>query len=424
MKVFLNMVGCRLNQAEIEQLALSLSEAGIDVVSNPEEADEIVINTCCVTAKASADSRKMLRHHQSHFPNARVIGTGCWVSVNSLKIAEKPEILDTAYDNDRKEKILTDLLEKATQQRVGFDSYRPNLGTRNRTRGFVKVQDGCDNRCAYCLTQVARGPSISTPPENVIAYANKLRNLGVKEIILTGVQLGSWGKDLSPRLSFASLVGLILAQTDIERIRLSSIEPWDVTAELIGLFENPRLCPHLHIPLQSGSDEVLRKMSRPGSIANFRDILAMIREQKSHFAVTTDIICGFPGETDEHFQQSLSFVEACQFSGGHVFPFSELKGTAAFGMEGQVQHSVRKVRTVLVRKLLDDSEKAFINQRLGKPANVLFEGKTRLRGEDFWQGWSEDFLRVFVSSREDLHNQIRTVRLNEIADNGGITATF
>lgn len=164
-------------------------------------------------------------------------------------------------------------------------------------------------------------------------------------------------------------------------------------------------------------------MSRPGSIANFRDILAMIREQKSHFAVTTDIICGFPGETDEHFQQSLSFVEACQFSGGHVFPFSELKGTAAFGMEGQVQHSVRKVRTVLVRKLLDDSEKAFINQRLGKPANVLFEGKTRLRGEDFWQGWSEDFLRVFVSSREDLHNQIRTVRLNEIADNGGIIAT-
>jgi threonylcarbamoyladenosine tRNA methylthiotransferase MtaB len=178
MKVFLNMVGCRLNQAEIEQLALSLTEAGVEVVSNPEDADEIIINTCCVTAKASADSRKMLRHHKSHYPNARVIGTGCWVSVSQEKSAEQMQILDQAYGNPEKEQILADLLVKAAPDRFGFGQHRPDLGARNRTRGFVKVQDGCDNRCAYCLTQVARGRSVSTDANGVLAYAQKLQTWG------------------------------------------------------------------------------------------------------------------------------------------------------------------------------------------------------------------------------------------------------
>jgi len=422
MKVFLNMVGCRLNQAEIEHLALSLTESGVEVVSDPEEADEIVINTCCVTAKASADSRKMLRHHKALFPNAHVIGTGCWVSISKDKSTERQQMLDQAYDNTQKEQILVDLIEKASPEIFGSGFYRPNLGSRNRTRGFVKVQDGCDNRCAYCLTQVARGHSVSTDAKSVIAYSRKLHHLGVKEIVLTGVQLGSWGKDLLPRQSISDLVKKLLDQTETARIRLSSIEPWDVSPELISLFEDPRLCPHLHIPLQSGSDEILRKMNRPMNTARFREILKHIRGANPDIAITTDIICGFPGETEEIFDHSLEFLRDCQFSGGHVFPFSALQGTTAFTMEAQVPHSIRRERTTTVRQVLDEAERAFISRRLGKTAKVLFEGKAKFQGEWIWQGWSEDFLKVFVPSKEDLHNQIMIVQMDELTTSGEIIA--
>ena len=424
MKVFLNMVGCRLNQAEIEQLALSLTEAGVEVVPDPQDADEIVINTCCVTAKASADSRKMLRHHKSHFPNARVIGTGCWVTINNETTADQQQMLDLAYDNVKKDQILVDLLAKAAPGRLGYEQSRPDLGSRNRTRGFVKVQDGCDNRCAYCLTQVARGRSVSSDVNSVIAYCRKLQNLGVKEIVLTGVQLGAWGKDLQPRQSISDLLKILLKQTEIPRIRLSSIEPWDVSPELISLFDNPRLCNHLHIPLQSGSDEVLRKMNRPMNTARFWELLGQIRAAKPYFAITTDIICGFPGETEEIFEQSLEFIRSCQFSGGHVFPFSALEGTAAFTMEAQVQHSIRKERTAWVRQILDASERTFISNRLGDSAKVLFEGKTKHQGEWIWQGRSEDFLRVLLHSGENLHNQILNVKLDTLTDSGDIIANI
>ena len=420
MKVFLNMIGCRLNQAEIEQLALSLTEAGVEVVSNPEDADEIVINTCCVTAKASADSRKMLRHHKAHYPNARVIGTGCWVSVSQEKPAEQTQMVDQAYVNPEKEQILADLLVKAAPDRFGFGQHRPDLGARNRTRGFVKVQDGCDNRCAYCLTQVARGRSVSTEPNSVVAYAQKLQNLGVREIVLTGVQLGSWGKDLLPRQTLADLVEMLLDQTKIERIRLSSIEPWDVGPELINLFKDPRLCPHLHIPLQSGSDNILRKMNRPIITARFRDMLEFIRSVKPGLSITTDIICGFPGETQELFEQSLEFIEKCRFSGGHVFPFSALEGTAAFTMDGQVQHSIRKERTSVIRQVLAESQREFFLCRLGQNAKVLFEGREKLQAEWVWQGWSEDFLKVYTTSPENLHNQVRCVRLDDLTSESSI----
>jgi len=420
MKVFLNMIGCRLNQAEIEQLALSLTEAGVEVVSNPEDADEIIINTCCVTAKASADSRKMLRHHKSHNPNARVIGTGCWVSVSQEKSAEQMQILDQAYGNPEKEQILADLLVKAAPDRFGFGQHRPDLGARNRTRGFVKVQDGCDNRCAYCLTQVARGRSVSTDANGVLAYAQKLQNLGVKEVVLTGVQLGTWGKDLLPRQTLADLVAMLLDQTKIERIRLSSIEPWDVGPELFYLFKDPRLCPHLHIPLQSGSDNILRKMNRPINTARFRDMLEFIRSVKPGLSITTDIICGFPGETQELFEQSLEFIEECRFSGGHVFPFSALEGTAAFTMDGQVQHSIRKERTSVVGQVLAKTERESVSQRLGQNAKVLFESRVKLQGEWVWQGWSEDFLKVYTTSPENLHNQVRCVRLDDLTSESSI----
>lgn len=423
MKVFLNMVGCRLNQAEIERLALSLTENGVEVVSDPKEADEIVINTCCVTAKASADSRKMLRHHKTRFPNAHIIGTGCWVTISKDKLAEKAEMLDRAYDNSQKEQILLDIIGKTAPDQIGNSQSRPNLGSRNRTRGFVKVQDGCDNRCAYCLTQIARGPSVSSSPESVVGYALKLQNLGVKEIVLTGVQLGSWGKDLSPKQSLADLVQMLLNQTQLPRIRLSSIEPWDVNAQLIELFGNPRLCSHMHIPLQSGSDEILRMMNRPVNKARFEKMLGSIRDVNPDMAITTDVICGFPGETDELFIESINFIKKCQFSGGHVFPFSGLRGTSAFDLAEQIQNSIRRERTTKVRQVLDEARETHVSRRLGQKAQVLFENLIQLGDLTYWQGWSEDFLKVFVQSKDNLHNKIISVLLNDRKKTGEIYAT-
>ncbi len=191
---------------------------------------------------------------------------------------------------------------------------------------------------------------------------------------------------------------MLLDQTKIERIRLSSIEPWDVGPELFYLFKDPRLCPHLHIPLQSGSDNILRKMNRPINTARFRDMLEFIRSVKPGLSITTDIICGFPGETQELFEQSLEFIEECRFSGGHVFPFSALEGTAAFTMDGLVQHSIRKERTSVVGQVLAKTERESVSQRLGQNAKVLFESRVKLQGEWVWQGWSEDFLKVYTTS--------------------------
>ena len=411
MRVFLNMVGCRLNQAEIEQLAFSLVEGGVEVVSDPVFADIIVVNTCCVTAKAAADSRKMLRHHKANFPDARVLGTGCWISLPQAKSEIYKRIYDRAYDNSSKDKILNDLLEEDIRNGNNNVQKRPDLGTRRRTRGFVKVQDGCDNRCAYCLTQVVRGRSRSVPIENVISYLGKLQQHGVREAVLTGVQLGSWGKDLKPRTCLADLVKAILRETDVERIRLSSIEPWDVNPELTALFEDPRLCPHLHIPLQSGSAVILRSMNRPMTTERYQGVLRMVREVKPGIAITTDMICGFPGETEELYKQSLDFTESCGFSGGHVFPFSAMEGTAAFSMDGQVQNTVRQQRAKIMRGLFDKAEKAFAEQRLGTDVQVLFESMLEIEGEQYWQGWSEDFLKVLVRSSEDLRNLILKVHI-------------
>jgi threonylcarbamoyladenosine tRNA methylthiotransferase MtaB len=269
--VYFDMVGCRLNQAEIEAMAREFSTQGYQVVDREEKADLIVVNTCCVTLKAAADSRKMLRHYQTH-TTARVISTGCWNSVFTEQahalLKETDQIVNN--DKDRLVELVTEIREP--------DVYTRNLhlGHRQHTRGFVKVQDGCNNRCSYCLTQIARGASRSESVDRIITTINLLVDSDIKEVVLTGVQLGSWGKDLG-KLRIYNLIDRILESTHIPRIRLSSIEPWDVSKELIERFVDPRLCQHLHIPIQSGSDQVLRLMRRPFACKDINGLLDMIR---------------------------------------------------------------------------------------------------------------------------------------------------
>jgi len=417
MNIYLDMVGCRLNQAEIDAMALDLVSRGGTIVSEAEKADVIIVNTCCVTAKASADSRKMIRHYQSNF-DAKVVSTGCWVNVAK---AEAEEISDLAYLNDQKE-LIPEFLLQSPADTIFEISRKPNLGKRNRTRGFVKVQDGCNNACSFCLTTIARGPSESMTKASVIGRIQQLENLGMKEIILTGVQLGSWGKELQPKKTLADLIQFILENSAIPRIRLSSIEPWDIDQSLVDLLNHPRIMLHLHIPLQSGSDEILRAMRRPVSRERFRNVLGMIRRTAPQTAITTDVISGFPGETDELFEESFQFIEECNFEGGHVFSFSPMPGTDALNLPDNVHQATIKNRTKRLLNHFANQEKRMKQIILGQKAEVLFESRKKAEEYNWYHGFSENYQNVVCFSEEKLLNQIRVVEFTGIDQKGRLIA--
>ncbi|MCK9245495.1 MAG: MiaB/RimO family radical SAM methylthiotransferase [Anaerolineaceae bacterium] len=415
MKIFLDMVGCRLNQAEIDAMAVDLVIRGAKIVSDPQSADTIIVNTCCVTAKASADSRKMLRHYKNKY-SAKVVSTGCWVSVAR---PEAEEISDLAYLNDQKE-LIPEYLIKSPPDSFLEPNQKPSLGRRQRTRGFVKVQDGCDNACSYCLTTIARGDSFSTTTEDVLGRIALLEKMGSKEVVLTGVQLGSWGKDLDPNQRLHNLLRSILENSTVPRIRLSSLEPWDIDLELVELLNHPRVMPHLHIPLQSGSESILRAMRRPLRLARFSQILAMIRQVSPQTAISTDIITGFPGETEPLFEESLDYIRSCDFSGGHVFSFSPMPGTAASELPDQVQTATVKARTKRLLAYFASQQAAYKLKKVGQREPVLFERKKTTPLGSYYTGFSEDYQRVICFSAEALVNQIKGVKIIEMSEKGDL----
>ena len=415
MKIFLDMVGCRLNQAEIDALAIDLVSRGAEIVSKPDLADTIIVNTCCVTAKASADSRKMIRHYKNNY-QAKVISTGCWVSVAQ---PEALEISDLAYLNEQKE-LIPEFLLQAPADTLSEITRKPRLGRRQRTRGFVKIQDGCNNACSFCLTTIARGKSVSKQPGAVLERVRQLENMGVKEIVLTGVQLGSWGKDFAQKSQLSQLLLFILNNSEIARIRLSSIEPWDINQQLVEVFSNPRMMPHLHIPLQSGSDSILRAMCRPVNQQRFSTMLSMLRSVNPNLAIGTDVISGFPGETDELFEESFQFIQECGFSSGHVFSFSPMPGTAAVELPNQVHQETIRQRT---RRLLDHfstREMAYKQAKIGETEQVLFESRKQSPDGVCYSGFTRDYQRAECISEENLLNKIRPVRLVSTNHSGNL----
>ncbi len=401
-KIFFDMVGCRLNQAEIERLAEKFLLKGYTITPEPSAADTIIINTCCVTHKAAADSRKMIRRYQA-LGNSRVLATGCWATLFKKEALNDLEEVNL-ISNAGKDQISELFLDHPGNLPLA-PSEKPELGNRTRTRAFVKVQDGCDNKCAYCATRLARGKSRSLTVETVIADLQRLELEDVKEVILSGVQLGSWGRDLG--LELADLITCIVEHTAIPRIRLSSIEPWEVTPRLISLWSNQRLLPHLHIPLQSGSDAILIAMHRQIDTRTYKELLANIRKEFPEMAISTDIIVGFPGEDSEMFSESMAFVESCNFSRGHVFQFSPMKFTEAASLPGQVTPFDKKARSQLMLECLRTAQSRYNQQQLGRTVEVLLEAK---RGP-FISGLTPDFQRVRVKTDYDLHNTIYPVRL-------------
>lgn len=424
MKIYLDTIGCRLNQSEIESMARQFRSAGHEIVASADEAELAVVNTCTVTSQAAADSRGTIRRIARAGVD-EIVATGCWASLQPADAAALPNVMRVA-NNAQKEHLVPDLLHLPPES---FDlepiAREPLPGLRQRTRAFIKVQDGCDNHCTFCITTLARGQERSVPLADVIADVQSALEGGAKEVVLTGVHLGSWGQDLSPSRKkdlnphLRDLVAAILTHTDAPRLRLSSLEPWDLDADFFRLWEDERLCRHLHLPLQSGCDATLRRMARKTTTASFRDLVAAARQIMPDAAVTTDLIAGFPGETDMEFAESLEFVREMNFAGGHAFTYSPRPGSAAMRLGGQNRPEVRKERNAILREVFEDGAKAYRERFVGHKVSVLWESTTQLNGQG-WQmaGLTGNYLRVKVVAPRSLWNEISLVKLQTVDENG------
>lgn len=414
MKIYLDTVGCRLNQAEIETYARQFRLAGHELVSAPEEADLAVINTCTVTVQADADSRQKLRQ-MARRGVPHIVATGCWATLHPAEAATLPAV-QCVVPNELKDLLVPSLLELP---RAAFDleplEREPLPGARLRTRAFIKAQDGCDNHCTYCITTLARGPGRSQPAEAVRRDVLTALRGGAQEVVLTGVHLGSWGQDFDPPRRLSQLVGDILAHTAIPRLRLSSLEPWDLDAGFFDLWQEARLCRHLHLPLQSGCAATLRRMARKTTPEDFATLLASARRAIPGVAITTDLMAGFPGEDETEFAASLAFVQAMHFAAGHVFTYSERPGTAAVRLLEPVPHPVRKQRAAQLRQALAESAAAYRRQFLGCTLPVLWES-AHGPGPQGWElsGLTDNYLRVTVETPEPLWNRITPVTLTSL----------
>jgi threonylcarbamoyladenosine tRNA methylthiotransferase MtaB len=426
MKIYLDTIGCRLNQAEIEQYARQFRLAGHTLVACPEQADLAVVNTCAVTSAAVSDSRQKIRQLERQGVS-QIAVTGCWSTLNPSEAATLAGV-QQVIPNREKDRLVPELLQislpdsdrqstgaQPTDCQVG--DRQPIPGARLRTRAFIKAQTGCDNHCTFCITTLARGPSRSQPIPAVLADIRAAAH--AREIVLTGVQLGSWGQDLSPALQLSHLVEAILKETEAPRLRLSSLEPWDLQAGFFQLWQDPRLCRHLHLPLQSGCAATLRRMARKTTPESFMELVAAARLAIPDIAITTDIIAGFPGESEAEFQESLAFVRQMNFAGGHVFTYSARPGTAAARLPDQVPHALRKERNARLRSVLAESAQAYRSAFIGQVLPVLWESATGL-GAAGWEisGLTGNYLRVHAESSRSLWNQITPVKLSAVTLDG------
>jgi threonylcarbamoyladenosine tRNA methylthiotransferase MtaB len=409
MKIYLDTIGCRLNQSEIEAMARGFRAAGHEIVTSAEAADMAVVNTCAVTNEAAADSRGKIRQMARLGVN-EIVATGCWATLQPQRALELPNVLKVVT-NDRKDHLVAEVLDIPEE---AFDlepiTRQPLPGLHHRTRAFIKVQDGCDNHCTFCVTTIARGEGRSRPVADVILDIQSALAGGTKEIVLTGVHLGSWGYDFGSHLR--DLIQAILRETDVPRLRLSSLEPWDLDINFFSLWEDARLMPHLHLPLQSGCESTLRRMARKTTPQSFHALVSAARDAIPDVAISTDIIAGFPGETDEEFAESLAFVREMNFAGGHVFTYSPRPGTGAAKLKGQVKPEIRKRRNHILHDALEESAKLYREEFLGQTMSVLWESTSEM-GEWGWQmeGLTENYLRVSAFAPSPRWNEIDQVKI-------------
>ncbi len=448
MRIYLDQIGCRLNYSENDTLATQLRAAGHQTVSRAEEAQVVVFNTCAVTAGAVRSNRQRIRQLHRANPAARIAVTGCWATLQPAKAAALPGVSLVA-DNEEKALLATLLepwsaelddpadLARMSPNGTPFADAANEINSeqvterRDRTRAFIKVQDGCNNKCTFCIVTVARGQSRSRATAEIVAEVQRLvddkSTGGTREAVLTGVHLGSYGRDLADgRTDLKELVHALLANTDIERLRLSSLEPWELADGFFDLWQRwpGRLCPHLHLPLQAGTDAQLRRMARRCTVESFRQLVADARAGVDDLILTTDLIVGFPGETEADFEQGLEFVEELRFAHAHIFPFSAREGTAAARFGSHVTKAVKKERSRRLHAVVARTGAAERARFVGSVRPVLWEGEGQpladAPGERLWSGYTDNYLRVMASAPAgvDLHGKVTRVKLKAVEGEG------
>ncbi|MEI6305691.1 MAG: tRNA (N(6)-L-threonylcarbamoyladenosine(37)-C(2))-methylthiotransferase MtaB [Deltaproteobacteria bacterium] len=425
-RVAITTLGCKTNQFETAAMCEQFANAGHKIVPFSEQADIYLINSCTVTSRSDAETRRLIRRARRLNPDARIVATGCYAQVASQLLQDMPEV-DTVLGNSEKKDIVS-LVEAGENlvSDISTDQFAAPLEISSfaeHTRAFLQIQNGCDSFCTYCIVPYARGRSRSVPVENVLDGIRNLAAKGFQEVVLTGIHLGGYGLDLSPPTSLVELVRKIDGETLVPRLRLGSIEPNELGDDLIELMaQSPIICPHLHLPLQSGSNTVLKRMSRHYTADFFRDLLGKISSAIPNVFIGGDLIVGFPRETDQEFRETMRLVEESPFSYLHVFPYSRRPGTKAADLPGHLPQLLIKERSEHLRQLANKKKQSFLSNFVGKNLHVLVQGNDE---KGHCRGLSRNYLNVrFAGSVEMLNREVivTAVEMGNDADLEGIIA--
>lgn len=421
-KAALHNLGCKVNAYETEAMQHLLEEAGYEIVPFTQKADVYVINTCSVTNMADRKSRQMLHKAKKNNPDSIVVATGCYVQTSEKEVLNDLSV-DIVIGNDRKHDLVR-LLEEYSLDSVNDTVDDINDGkhdfeelfidqTKEHTRAFIKVQDGCNQFCSYCIIPYARGRVRSRRFENVIAEVERLAANGFKEVVLTGIHLSSYGVDFEEATGLLELIQAVNAVKGIERIRLGSLEPKIVTEHFASeLSKLDKICPHFHLSLQSGCDATLKRMNRKYTTKEYERGCELLRKYFVHPAITTDVIVGFPGETEEEFEQTKAYLEHIHFYEMHIFKYSKRKGTRAAVMPDQIDEQIKAARSEKLIALGHDMSKEFRKFYIGKNEEALFEEKAVIGDKEYFVGYTKEYVKVAKKTAENLENQIVSGRIS------------
>lgn len=421
-KAALHNLGCKVNAYETEAMQHLLEEAGYEIVPFTQKADVYVINTCSVTNMADRKSRQMLHKAKKNNPDSIVVAAGCYVQTSEKDVLNDLSV-DIVIGNDRKHDLVR-LLEEYSLDSVNDTVDDINDGkhdfeelfidqTKEHTRAFIKVQDGCNQFCSYCIIPYARGRVRSRRFENVIAEVERLAANGFKEVVLTGIHLSSYGVDFEEATGLLELIQAVNAVKGIERIRLGSLEPKIVTEHFASeLSKLDKICPHFHLSLQSGCDATLKRMNRKYTTKEYERGCELLRKYFVHPAITTDVIVGFPGETEEEFEQTKAYLEHIHFYEMHIFKYSKRKGTRAAVMPDQIDEQIKAARSEKLIALGHDMSKEFRKFYIGKNEEVLFEEKAVIGDKEYFVGYTKEYVKVAKKTDKNLENQIVSGRIS------------
>lgn len=415
MKVAFITLGCKVNQYETNNMTQKFIENGYEIVEQHEKADIYVINTCTVTNMSDRKSRQALRKVKERNPEAIIIACGCYVQVSSEEVKKIEEVDIVLGNNEKKDivKYVEKYIEKRQKEikveevmnQKEFAEMGETIYT-EKTRAVIKVQDGCDRFCSYCIIPYARGRVRSREPEKVISEIEKIAKKGIKEVVITGIHIASYGKDFKEEYKLIDLLEEINKIEGIERIRLGSIEPLLIDEHFMErLVKLEKICHHFHLSLQSGCDETLKRMNRRYTTAQFREIVGILRKYYEDVILTTDIIVGFPQETEEEFEKTYKFLEKIKFYKMHVFKYSPRKGTKAAEMKGQIEGNIKEERSQKLIELSNKNQKQYNQEYIGKKVKVLFEEK---KGEEYI-GHTQNYILTYCKTEEKLENKIKEV---------------